>query len=182
MKLRFCESEIDDVANCYTEYQEAQGAHYREIEEQVIGFRDKIQRRGYLTQYELYQVAHWTLSVYGGDAADRASRNPDAFIEVITRQAFTATDDSEKLLSLTELRGIGQTTASAILHLYDKGQYPILSEPALWSVGLERKKRTTYPFWLEYIEFCRDIANRNGVEMRTLDRALWFYSYDSRKC
>ncbi len=66
MKLRFCESEIDDLANCYTEYQEAQGAHHREIEERVIGFRDKIQRRGYLTQYELYQVAHWTLSVYGG--------------------------------------------------------------------------------------------------------------------
>ena len=182
MKLRFCESEIDDLANCYTEYQEAQGAHHREIEEQVIGFRDKIQRRGYLTQYELYKVADWVLSVYGESTADPTKNNRDAFIEVTTRQAFTATDDWAKLLSLTELCGIGQTTASAILHLYDKRQYPILSKPALWSVG--DRARDYYPpwLWLEYIAFCRDIANRNGVEMRTLDRALWFYSYDNRKC
>ena len=97
----------------------------------------------------------------------------------MTRQAFTSTDHWEKVLYLTELRGIGQSTASAILHLYDEGQYPILDIHALWSAGLKKKKRTSYPFWLEYIEFCRDIANRNGVDMRTLDRALWFYSYDN---
>ena len=179
MKLRFCESEIDDWANCYTEYQESEGVHYRDEEEQVIGFRGKIQRRGYLTQYELYKVADWVLRVYGVDAVNLAKENPDASIKVSTTQAFTVTDDWEKLMTLTELRGIGQTTASAILHLYDKGRYPILSKPALWSVG--DRARDYYPpwLWLEYIAFCRDIANRNGVEMRTLDRALWFYSYDN---
>ena len=134
MKLRFCESEIDDLANGYTEYQESEGVHYPEEEEQVIGFRGKIQERGYLTEYELYKVADWVLRVYGVDVVDRASRNPPTLIEVTTRQAFTATDDWEKLMTLTELRGIGQTTASAMLHLYDKGQYPILSGRALWSV------------------------------------------------
>ena len=182
MKLRFCESEIDYWANGYTEYQESKGVHYPEKEEQVIGFRDGVQRRGHLTQYELYKVADWVLSVYGDSTADPTLNNRDAFIEVITRQSFTSVDDWEKLMTLKELKGIGQTTASAILHLYDKRQYPILSNPALWSVG--DRGRDYYPdwLWLEYIEFCQDIANRNGVEMRTLDRALWFYSYDSRKC
>ena len=46
-------------------------------------------------------------------------------------------------MTLTELRGIGQITASTILHLYDKEQYPILSEPALWSVGLEKKNHVS---------------------------------------
>ena len=180
MKLRFCESEIDDLANGYTEHQESEGMHHRERENQVIGFRDGIQRRGYLTKYELYKVAYWKLSVYGEDAAEPTLKNPDDLIRVTTKQAFTSTDDWGKLLSLTEqLRGIGQSAASAILHLYDKGQYPILDVHALWSVGLKKKRRKEYPFWLEYIAFCRDIANRNGVDMRTLDRALWFYSYNN---
>ena len=176
MKLRFCECKIDEWADAYIEYQEAQGA---EREEQVIGFRDKIQGRGYLTKYELYKVADWKLRVYGEDAAEPTLKNPDDCIQVTTRQAFRSTDHWEKMMYLTELRGIGQSTASAILHLYDEGQYPILDIHALWSAGLEKKKRTSYPFWLKYIAFCRDIANRNGVEMRTLDRALWRFSYDN---
>jgi len=175
MELRFCESEIDYWADRYTEFQCPDG---REREEQVIGFRCDIQGRGPLTQYHLYKVADWVLSVYGGSTVDRASRNPPTLIEVTTRQAFTATDDWEKLMTLTELRGIGQTTASAMLHLYDKGQYPILSGRALWSVG--DSQRDYYPewLWLKYIKFCRDIANRNSVSMRHLDRALWRFSFD----
>ncbi|MYC74981.1 hypothetical protein F4X10_04305 [Candidatus Poribacteria bacterium] len=175
MKLRFCKSKINYWANRYTECQRPDG---RERENQVIELRCNIQQRGYLTQYELYKVADWVLSVYGGATVDSVE-NPDASIEVSTRQAFTSVDDWEKLMTLTELHGIGQTTASAILHLYDKGKYPILSGRALWSVG--DSQRDYYPprLWLKYIECCRDIANRNRVEMRTLDRALWFYSYDN---
>ena len=88
MKLRFCESEIDDLANCYTEYKESEGVHYRDEEEQVIGFRGKIQRRGYLTQYELYKVADWVLRVYGVDVVNFAKENPDASIEVSTTATF----------------------------------------------------------------------------------------------
>ena len=130
---------------------------------------------------QLYTVARWKLCVYGEDAAEPARRNPDDLIMIATRQAFTSRDDWEKLLSLTQLQGIGQSVASAILHLYDKEQYPILDIHALWSVGLERERRTEYPFWPEYIAFCRDIANRNGKDMQTLDRALWRYSYDSEE-
>ena len=176
MNLRFCESKIDDLAIRYTECQDEDN---REREEKLIGFRDRILRRGYLTKYELYTVARWKLYVYGEDAAEPASKNPDDLIKVTTRQAFASTDDWEKLLSLTQLRGVGQSVASAVLHLYDERQYPILDVNALWSVGLGKKRRKEYPFWLEYIAFCRDVANRNEIDMRTLDRALWRYSYDN---
>ncbi|MDE0688471.1 MAG: hypothetical protein OXI61_09925 [Candidatus Poribacteria bacterium] len=172
MRLCFSESDINDLANGYREYQ---GASYREREQQVIELQDDIQQRGYLTKDDLHTVAYWK----SHRRAALTLENSDAFIEEVTTQAFTSTDDWEKLLVLTKLRGIGQPTASAILHLYDKGQYPILDVRALWSVGLEGETGPSYPFWLEYIAFCRDIANRNGVDMRTLDRALWFYSYDS---
>ena len=179
MRLRFSESDINDLANDYTEYQESAGVHHREIEDRVIEFRDKIQERGYLIKNELHKVSDWISSVYGESTADRTSENADTFIEVNTRQAFTSTDDWEKLQYLMELQGVGQTTASAILHLYDNRQYPIFSQRSRWSVGLERGKNLSYHLWLEYVAFCRDIVNRNGVKMRTLDRALWFYSYNN---
>lgn len=178
MRLRFCESEIDYWAKRYTECQHEDN---REREEQLIGFREKILRRGYLTQYELYTVARWKLYVYGEDAAEPTLKNPDDHIKIATRQAFTSSNDWEKLLSLTQLQGIGESVASAILHLYDKRQYPILDIHALWSVGLKFRQRSSYPFWPKYIAFCRDIVNRNRIKMRTLDRALWRNSYDSKE-
>lgn len=178
MNLRFCESQIDYWATRYTECQHEDN---REREEQLIGFREKILRRGYLTKYELYTVARWKLYVYGEDAAELTLKNPDDRIKITTRQAFTSSDDWEKLIYLTELQGIGESVASAILHLYDERQYPILDIHALWSVGLKFKQRSSYPFWPKYIVFCRDIANRNSIKMRTLDRALWRHSYDSEE-
>lgn len=177
MKLRFCESEIDDLADRYTE---RQSVYYREREKQVIGLRDAILQRGYLTTDDLQRVASWKSQ----RRASLTLENSDNFIKEVTAQAFTSTDDTddwEKLISLTRLEGIGEPTASAILHLFDQCRYPILDIHALWSVGLAWEKRTSYPFWLEYIEFCRNIAGRNSVSMRHLDRALWRFSFDHRK-
>ena len=177
MKLRFCESEIDHWSNRYTERQREKD---RIKEQELIDLTPDVLRRGYLTRAELHKVAYWkTRNIFG--RADLTLENSDNFIKEITTQAFTSTDNWEKLISLTRLEGIREPVASAILHLYDKGQYPILDIHALWSVGLDWKKRTSYPFWPEYVQFCRDIANRNNVSMRELDRALWKYSADYGK-
>ena len=126
---------------------------------------------------ELHKVARWK----SPRRAAFTLENTEDFIKEITESAFAATDDWAKLLTLTQLQGIGQPTASAILHLFDEGQYPILDIHALWSVGLPWKKRSSYPFWPKYIEFCREIANRSDVSMRELDRALWRFSYEYGK-
>ena len=174
MRLRFCESEIDYWANRYTEFQ---GAGYRVREEEIMELRDDIQQRGYLTKDNLHRVAYWK----SHRRATLTLENPDNFIQEMTTQAFTSTDDWTKLITLTQLRGIREPTDSAILHLYDKRQYPILDIHALWSVGLEWQTRATYPFWSDYVQFCRDIANRNNVSMRHLDRALWRFSFDHER-
>ena len=179
MRLRFCESEIDYWANIYMEYQTPKG---QAREQKVIGIRDGIQERRSLTEDELHKVAYWkTRNIFG--RADLTLGNCDVLIKKVTKRAFTPIDDFEKLQSLTKLQGVGKPVASAILHLYDKEQYPILDPHALWSAGLEWKRRNSYPrgLWLEYIAFCRDIADRKGIEIRTLDRALWRYSYDSKE-
>ena len=174
MQLHFSESEIGYWANRYTERQREKD---RMREQQLIDLKDEVLQRGYLTKEELHKIARWKST----RRANLTLENTDAFIKEITRTAFTATDAWTKLLTLTQLRGIGQPTSSAILHLLDKGQYPLLDIHALWSVGLEWTARSSYPFWLDYVEFCRDIANRNSVSMRDLDRALWKFSSDYGK-
>ena len=96
MKLRFCETKIDYWASIYTEYQTLKG---QAREQQVIGLRDGIQRRGYLTKDELHKAAYWkTRNIFG--RADLTLDNRDSFIEEITERAFTSTDDAVKLCAL----------------------------------------------------------------------------------
>ena len=174
MKLRFPEFEVGYWANRYTERQREKD---RAKEQELIDLKSEVQRRGYLTKDELHEIARWK----SHRRAALTLKNTADFIKEITEMAFTVTDDWTKLLTLTQLHGIGQPTASAILHLFDRKEYPILDIHALWSIGLPWTARTSYSFWTEYIEFCRDIANRNSVSMRDLDRALWKYSYDYGK-
>ena len=171
MNLRFPESEIGYWANRYTERQREEN---RMREQHLIDLRCDVLVRGYLTKQELHTIARWK----SPRRAALTLENTNDFINEITEGVFTSTDDWTKLLTLTQLQGIGQPTASAILHLYDEERYPILDIHALWSVGMEWTARTSYPFWLDYIEFCRDTADENDVSMRDLDRALWKYSSD----
>ena len=174
MKLRFSESEISYWANRYTERQREKD---RVKEQELIDLTPDVLRRGYLTKQELHTIARWK----SPRRAALTLENTDDFIKEIAERAFTSPDNWTKLLTLTQLQGIGQPTASAILHLYDEGDYPILDIHALWSVGMEWTARPSYPFWLDYIELCRNTANRNNVSMRELDRALWKYSADYGK-
>lgn len=170
MQLRFCESEIGYWANEYMEHHHSQ--RQQAAEQELINLKEVIRGRGYLKKEELYKVAHWKAH----RLAHLTLENTDACIKEGTSQAFTATDAWIKLSALTKLRGVGEPIASAILHFYDKKSYPILARPVLWSAGMESRERTSYPFWLEYVQFCREIANRNSVTMRELDRALWKFA------
>ncbi len=173
MRLRFCESQIDDLANRYTEKQREDN---RERERCLIELQDEIRERGYLTQAELHTLAHWVSPRW----LKRTLKNTDDCIRQITTQAFTAPDNWQKLSTIQKLKGIGPARASAILHLYDEQngkEYPMLTRHSLWSVKLDSIENAQE--WAEYIKFCRDIAERNRICMRRLDRALQRYSYEN---
>ena len=179
MNLRFPESKIGYWANQYTEHQKQDN---KKREECLIGLESTVQARGYLIPDELSKLARWKApSDKEEQNAALTLKNKDDFVTEITRSALSPNNDWAKLMTLTALQGVKEPTASAILHLFDEKPYPILDIHALWSVGLPWKRRRSYPIWLEYIEFCRNIANRNGVSMRELDQALWKYSSDYGK-
>lgn len=166
--------EILDWAACYIENQREDR---RELEEILIGFRGNIQSLEYL----LPEVLHDDMT--GNDIPEwvrqRAlrywiDRNPSGAIEMITREAFSLSDDWAKLSKLREIKGCGGNgvVASAILHLYDKGCYPFLSEYSLRAVK-GNGKEINESLWRKYIRICREAVECYDVPIRTLDRALY---------
>ncbi len=106
----------------------------------------------------------------------KVAANSEAAILDATGRALAAGDEAARIAALLELEGVGVPTASTLLYFAFPDDYPILDVRALESLGV--KPRSTYPvsFWLEYLSACREIADRAGVSVRTLDKALWQYS------
>jgi hypothetical protein len=67
-------------------------------------------------------------------------------------------------------------TASVLLHFGRADPYPILDFRALQSLGVEQPSQYTFDFWWAYVQACRRLADKHGVDMRTFDRALWQWS------
>jgi hypothetical protein len=94
----------------------------------------------------------------------------------VTRQALTSKEPRFKIEVLRLLDGVDWATASVVLHFCDRERWPILDVRAFWSLGQAVPPYITYPVWDAYTACTRALADRHGVSMRTLDRALWGYS------
>ena len=140
----------------------------------VKGLIDQVRKRGYLRKSELITVGEWKSS----RSAGRIKNNEILFVKEVTRFALSTRCDRAAIESLTILDGVGASTASVILHFFHQKDYPILDFRALWSVSLIEGDKYSYSYalWSEYVNFCRKVANKVGVSMRDLDRALWQYS------
>ena len=168
MKLHFSESEIPVWAQKYDCPQD---------ETSLMRLRPAIQGAGFLTKEQLRLVARWKAP----RSAVHIERNDDLYVKEITSLSFAANEQRSRIEVLTLLDGVLWPSASVILHLFHEEPYPILDFRALWSVGLDVPKQYSFSFWWEYVEFCRAVAQRNSIDMRTLDRALWQYSKENQK-
>ena len=166
--LQFSEADIGYWASVYSG---VWTRRQREREDHLIGLVDEIQKCGEMTSKELGDVQRWK-SPRGIKLLDD---NTDSEIRAITRDAFDATDDWKKISLLRHLSGMRVPRASVVLHLYDKKPFPMADRYAKKSIGFSGSY--TESFWRSYCEFTRTIANRNGFNMRTLDRALWAWGW-----
>lgn len=125
--------------------------------------------RGFMTRDDLIAVAKWKWR--GGRTKQLAGQNSEDEVQEITRAAFSAKSERLKIGALLALRGVNWPMASVILHFTFPDRYPILDVRAMKTVG----GSTIYTFekWQKYAELCRQAAQKMGVTMRTLDRALW---------
>ena len=128
--------------------------------------------RGYYRRREFVLVCAWKTV----RSTPRVALNTEARVRSATRRALADPDEAARMEALLSLDGVGAPTASTLLYFAFPALYPILDVRALDSLGV--KPRSTYPvaFWLGYLEACRELAQRCGVSLRTLDKALWQYS------
>jgi hypothetical protein len=153
------------------------GRYPVEDDQEVEKIAPAARERGYLTRPEFLELCAWKTP----RSRPLCRRNRSALIESITREAFSTADERRRLEALTFLRGVGLPTASVILHLCGRDRYPILDARALWSLGHRKPPGKTFAFWSAYTDFARRLADAAGVEMRTLDRALWQYSKERQR-
>jgi hypothetical protein len=130
------------------------------------------QARGYYTREEFVEVCGWKTV----RSRSKVASNSEAAIVDATGRALLTSDEAKRMQALLELEGVGVPTGSVLLYFAFPDDYPILDVRALQSLGV--KPRTQYPvsFWLAYLGACRDLAHRYGVQLRTLDKALWQHS------
>lgn len=134
--------------------------------------RPRVLARGYLTRTEFLAVCAWKSPRMMPHCRANSARR----IRDVTAAAFAEMDEAHKVELLLELRGVGWPTASVILHFCDARPYPILDYRAAWSLGFDTPPHYTMEFWLGYLDATRRLAQRTGLSLRTLDKALWQYS------
>jgi len=167
-RLRISDDELPRWASRYSYPGEA------EIEKRVA---PTARARGYLMRDEFLELCRWKTP----RSQPRCAANRDDFVREVSRIALAATNEELKIRVLLLLAGVSWPTASVILHFCDHGRYPILDFRALWTVGFRRLPRYTFSLWWEYTCFVRDVSDRTGLPMRTIDRALWQYSKERQR-
>jgi hypothetical protein len=161
--LRCQESELPSFAERY---------QYPLQEKTVLGLRSGIVKRGFMTKDELRIIAQWKAP----RSSRRMEKNPEEYVKEITGFALNAATERARVEVLTTLDGVRWPSASVILHFFHKEPYPIMDFRALRSVSLPVPAQCSFGFWWPYVQFCRDLSKNIGLDMRTLDRALWQYS------
>jgi len=111
----------------------------------------------------------------------RAMENGADLVEEATAVAFAARHEALRIGNLMILRGVSWPVASVLLHFGHPDRYPILDFRAIESLGVKQPSQYTFEFWWAYVQACRQLADKHGVDMRTLDRALWRWSKEQRE-
>lgn len=167
MDLRFAEEEIPYWADRY---------EYVRDDNAIIDLVPGVQNSGHLTKDQLLMVAYWK----SPRIVPLVKRNDASFVKEITHWSLMATNERSRIEVLTLMDGLLWPTASVILHFFHQDSYPILDFRALWSVSEEPPSFYDFEFWKRYYDYCRSLASRTEVSMRTLDKALWQYSKENQ--
>jgi len=127
-------------------------------------------QRRFLTKPLFVRLARWK-SVR---QTPKYESNDEATIRELTARAFDATDERDAIEALTVLHGVALRTATAILHWMCPNVYPIIDFRVVGALGKpEPSSYEDINFYLAIAKEVRSLARRHGLDLRTIDRALW---------
>jgi hypothetical protein len=161
--LKFSISDVKPLASKY---------RYATDVQPIMTMVPLVRQRGHLMKSELEAVGRWKAP----RVVPKVLVNEESFIHEATRIALSTSHERMRIETLTLLHGVQYPMASVILHFCHADRYPIIDFRALWSLGFEEVPAYSFEFWMEYVYCCRDLADKAGVDMRTLDKSLWQHS------
>ena len=165
MKLLFSESEIRYYASRYP----------RENDAAIESLVPEVQSLGYLRRSDLLALSFWLVK---GRNNHRVLSNASDFVVKATSLSFRSKTERSPIQHLVELQGVGLPMGSAILHWFHRESYPMWNRHARNSVLFEDHAHLReIERWEALVVFCRDVASRSAVDMRTLDRAFWGFQF-----
>ena len=170
--LRFRHEHVIELAKRYVETNPVQADEIEIIETIAPAVRSA----GFYTKEQFLKVCYWKTP----RSRPLCERNEEALVQEATKIALAAKNEYLRIGVLDLLEGVGWPTASVLLHFAHSNAYPILDVRALWSLSVPEPSQYDSEFWLGYTKVCSDLANKIGVDMRTLDRALWQFSREKQ--
>jgi hypothetical protein len=144
-------------------------------EQRVQAAADTAKERGYMKKEEFLAVVQWK----SPRPKRWAENNSDEDIEDATKSAFSTTNARVRIGVLTTLSGVSYPMASAILHLACK-DVPLLDVRALAALDVKRPSSYSFQFWNAYCAAVLAIADKSGLPLRSIDRALWNFGKTHR--
>lgn len=106
-------------------------------------------------------------------------RNDPDVVDGVLDDVLETPSTIGKVTLLNELSGVRTTMASAFLLFIDPEEYTVIDWRAGKSLAKHGYRSSPLPVspteeqYEDYLALCRKIADENGVDLRTLDRALW---------
>ncbi len=161
----------EDVLRLAAQYD---GENRDEDEEIGPALRDA-RDRGFLTKDDLLVVAKWKWK--GGAVRRLCEKNFAEDVQEISAASFSARSEQLRVGALLALHGVNWPMASVILHFVFE-TYPILDFRSMRTIG--GSTSYNYANWRDYTDLCREVANKYGVSMRALDKALWQFDKQSQ--
>jgi hypothetical protein len=140
----------------------------------AIRLGEAARSRGHFTKPAFVTVCAWKTA----RSKPLVASNTAADVQEATRLALAASSEALRIQIPMALHGVSWGTSSVLLHLAHRDRYPIIDFRALEALGVEKTLTCTLPLWFAYVAKCRELASDAGVNMRTLDRAMWQWSKD----
>jgi hypothetical protein len=119
---------------------------------------------------------------YLGQEKKYFDKNSDEDVASVLRFAIEAVDKSgnteRAFRELQSLKGIGLPVASAILTAIFPDRFTVIDIMALRALSVPEGTPMSMPLYLRYLAFCGSQAERLGISLRDMDRALWQWGHD----
>ena len=171
-----CDIDVEFVRRWAKVYDDENRGHDETEEKAIVDWISKQPEPKCLNKAYFVRLGRW--KTFHHD--DTRKANPEKTIIEVTRLAYQAQDDVSKLRTVMRLRGVGIAVASTILYFMEPDRYAIfdyhvrdaLNKRRCWNRG---KDENTEPAWLEYVHTMRRLAVRIGVDLRSLEKALFAY-------